>query len=151
MKNPYEVLGVRQGASLDEIKSAYRELVKKYHPDKYKDNPLESLAQEKMQEINEAYDQIVSGRASQNTSQQNTYQQWQDPFAAYRQFYQQNQQNAHRGNPYGQRQNGYYNGYGYGYNRGCGGSGGSCCDMLCNLCILDSLCECMGGDLCSCM
>ena len=33
MSNPYEVLGVRQGASEDEIKAAYRELVKKYHPD----------------------------------------------------------------------------------------------------------------------
>jgi curved DNA-binding protein CbpA len=43
-KNPYDVLGVRQGASQDEIKKAYRKLVKQYHPDNYRDHPLESLA-----------------------------------------------------------------------------------------------------------
>lgn len=59
MNNPYEVLGVKPGASESEIKAAYKELVKKYHPDKYIDNPLADLAQEKMQEINEAYDQLM--------------------------------------------------------------------------------------------
>ena len=59
MKNPYEVLGVREGASIDEIKSAYRELVKKYHPDRYANNPLKDLAEEKMVEINEAYDYLT--------------------------------------------------------------------------------------------
>jgi molecular chaperone DnaJ len=43
LRNPYEVLGVKQGATDDEIKKAYRELVKKYHPDQYRDNPLSSL------------------------------------------------------------------------------------------------------------
>ena len=42
--DPYEVLGVRQGASEAEIKAAYKELVKKYHPDKYQNNPLSDLA-----------------------------------------------------------------------------------------------------------
>lgn len=59
-KNPYEVLGVKQGASLEEIKRAYRELVKQYHPDKYKDNPLADLAEEKLREINEAYDILTN-------------------------------------------------------------------------------------------
>jgi molecular chaperone DnaJ len=59
MKNPYEVLGVREGASQEEIKQAYRELVKKYHPDKYGDNPLQDLAGEKMREINQAYDSLL--------------------------------------------------------------------------------------------
>lgn len=54
--NPYEVLGIREGASPAEIKAAYREQVKKYHPDKHSDNPLQDLAEEKLQEINEAYD-----------------------------------------------------------------------------------------------
>lgn len=59
MNNPYEVLGVKPGASEEEIRAAYRELVKKYHPDKYVDNPLADLAEEKMQEINEAYDVLM--------------------------------------------------------------------------------------------
>ena len=46
--DPYEVLGVRQGASEAEIKEAYRNLVKKYHPDKYQGNPLAGLAEEKL-------------------------------------------------------------------------------------------------------
>ena len=62
MKDPYEVLGVSRGASEEEIKKAYRELVQKYHPDKYAGNPLEDLAQEKMKEINEAYDTICKGK-----------------------------------------------------------------------------------------
>lgn len=59
--NPYEVLGVREGASEAEIKAAYKELAKKYHPDKYIDNPLADLAEQKMQEINEAYDMLMKG------------------------------------------------------------------------------------------
>ena len=59
MNNPYEVLGIKPGASEEEIRAAYRELVKKYHPDKYIDNPLADLAEEKMQEINEAYDTLM--------------------------------------------------------------------------------------------
>ena len=59
MKDPYEVLGVSRGASVEEIKNAYHELVKKYHPDKYRDNPLADLAQEKLTEINEAYDYLM--------------------------------------------------------------------------------------------
>jgi molecular chaperone DnaJ len=64
MNNPYEVLGIKPGASEEEIRAAYRELVKKYHPDKYVDNPLADLAEEKMQEINEAYDILVKYAAA---------------------------------------------------------------------------------------
>jgi molecular chaperone DnaJ len=60
--NPYEVLGVSENASEEEIKKAYKELVKKYHPDKYQDNPLADLAEEKLQEVNEAYDMLMKGR-----------------------------------------------------------------------------------------
>ena len=66
--NPYEVLGVKQGASQEEIKSAYRKLVKKYHPDQYGDNPLKELAQEKLAEVNKAYDMLKSGNTSNNYS-----------------------------------------------------------------------------------
>lgn len=58
MQNPYEVLGIKEGASQEEIKAAYREQVKKYHPDKHTDNPLQELAEEKLQEINEAYEYL---------------------------------------------------------------------------------------------
>lgn len=70
MQNPYEVLGIKEGASQEEIKAAYREQVKKYHPDKYQDNPLQDLAEEKLQEINEAYEYLMknSGNGGSQSS-----------------------------------------------------------------------------------
>ncbi len=62
MQNPYSVLGVSENASDEQIKEAYRNLARKYHPDMYKDNPLSDLAAEKMKEINQAYDSIVAQR-----------------------------------------------------------------------------------------
>lgn len=62
--NPYEVLGIKPGASQEEIKSAYRKLVKQYHPDQYRDNPLQELAQQKLAEVNEAYNQLTNGKSS---------------------------------------------------------------------------------------
>ncbi len=62
LQDAYAVLGVSPNATDDEIKTAYREKARKYHPDNYTDNPLSDLAQEKMQEINEAYDTIVHAR-----------------------------------------------------------------------------------------
>lgn len=62
MKDPYSVLGVSPSASDDEVKRAYRELARKYHPDNYHDNPLADLASEKMKEINEAYETITRSR-----------------------------------------------------------------------------------------
>ncbi len=62
MTDPYEVLGVSPNASDDEIKKAYRELAKKYHPDNYADSPLADLAEQKMKEVNEAYDMINNMR-----------------------------------------------------------------------------------------
>jgi curved DNA-binding protein CbpA len=63
MRDPYSVLGVSQNASDDEVKKAYRELARKYHPDNYQNNPLADLAEEKMKEINEAYDTITKQRS----------------------------------------------------------------------------------------
>ena len=63
MKDPYSVLGVSPNASDEDIKKAYRELARKYHPDNYHDNPLADLAQEKMKDINEAYDAITKQRS----------------------------------------------------------------------------------------
>lgn len=62
MTDPYKVLGVSPSASDDEIKKAYREQARKYHPDNYHDNPLSDLAQDKMKQINEAYDSILRMR-----------------------------------------------------------------------------------------
>ena len=62
MNDPYKVLNVSPSASDEEVKKAYRDLARKYHPDNYHDNPLADLAQEKMKEINEAYEQIQKQR-----------------------------------------------------------------------------------------
>ena len=62
MNDPYSILGVSSNASDDEVKKAYRELARKYHPDNYHDNPLADLAQEKMKEVNEAYNEITRMR-----------------------------------------------------------------------------------------
>ena len=59
MNNPYKVLGVNEGASQEEIRSAYLKLVKKYHPDKYTDSDLKELANEKLVEVNEAYEMLT--------------------------------------------------------------------------------------------
>lgn len=66
MRDPYEVLGVSPNASDDEVKRAYRELARKYHPDNYQNNPLADLAEEKMKEVNEAYEAITKARGSGN-------------------------------------------------------------------------------------
>lgn len=63
MDDPYKVLGVSPNASDDEVKSAYRALAKKYHPDAYANNPLADLAAEKMKEINAAYEQVQKMRS----------------------------------------------------------------------------------------
>lgn len=66
MTDPYKVLGVSPSATDEQVKEAYRNLAKKYHPDQYTDSPLKDLADEKMKEINEAYDAITAQRKAGN-------------------------------------------------------------------------------------
>ncbi len=217
-KNPYEVLGVSPNASDDDIKKAYRDLTRKYHPDANVDNPLADLAEEKFKEVQEAYDTIMKERSSgggysyggssygnsgsyggtggYTQSGQidprlqaaanyinsrrfrealNTLDQVSERSALW--YYLSGCANAGMGNnvlardhaaqavnmepgnmQYRQLLNQlefssrrYQNSpYGAGYGMGGGSSCGTG-NMCCDLCIADQLCECMGGDLCSCM
>lgn len=68
MTDPYVVLGVARTASDDEVKTAYRNLAKKYHPDNYANTPdIADVAADKMREVNEAYDTIVKERKGGNS------------------------------------------------------------------------------------
>jgi len=60
--DPYKILGVSRTSSDEHIKSVYRKMAKKYHPDKYRGHDLEDLANEKIKEINLAYDMIQNER-----------------------------------------------------------------------------------------
>lgn len=222
-RNPYDVLGVSPSASDDEIKKAYRDLTRKYHPDANVNNPLADLAEEKFKEVQEAYDTIMHERSSGGSGGYsyggtgsgsssyggssggysygggyangqidpklqaaanyinsrryrealNTLDQVQERSALW--YYLSGCANAGIGNNILARdhaaqavnmepnnlqyrqllnqidfssrryQNNPYGGY---------GAGGSSCgtgNMCCDLWIADQLCECMGGDLCSCM
>ncbi len=194
--DPYKVLGVSPNASNDEVKKAYRELSRKYHPDSYVDNPLSDLAEDKFKEVQEAYDQIMKQREGGGSRGGATGGGSSPQFQTVRSYIQarrfrealsvlssiQNQTaewyyysavaNMGIGNNLvavehakraaamepnnmeyvnfanqmqfqGQR----YQTTGYGYGRQSYGSGNLCCDLWC----ADTLCECMGGDLCACM
>ncbi len=211
MSNPYEVLGVSPSATDEEVKKAYRELSRKYHPDSYANNPLAELAEEKFKEVQQAYEQIMkerqnggAGSGSYNrgynyggqTYSSNGNEQADMQLQAartyinagrYREalnvlagisnrnamwYYYSSFANMGIGNNIvalehakqaaamepnnmeyvnyanqlqfrGQR----YQTTGYGYGRSPYSTGDLCCDLWC----ADTLCECMGGDLCACM
>lgn len=79
MNDPYSILGIRPDASDEEVKQAYRDLARKYHPDRYRDSDLADIAGEKMKEINAAYEQIQKTRSgAPKTKKSNTgYGEWQ--------------------------------------------------------------------------
>ena len=202
--NPYEVLGVSRNASIDEIKRAYKELSRKYHPDSYVGNPLSSLAEEKFKQVQEAYDAIMkekngdynyAGNYNNNGYNNSESGEMAEVYnllgiRAYSQalslldsmpnrnakwyYYSaiaqvglgnnlrgmeyarmavsmepnnieyQNLVNrlSFQGNRYGEVRNVY---------RGGRSGFDDASDLCCKLWLADSLCECMGGDLCSCM
>ena len=202
--NPYEVLGVSRNASIDEIKKAYKELSRKYHPDSYVGNPLSSLAEEKFKQVQEAYDAIMkekngdynyAGNYNNNGYSNSESGEMAEVYnllgrRAYSQalslldsmpnrnakwyYYSaiaqvglgnnlrgmeyarmavsmepnnieyQNLVNrlSFQGNRYGEVRNVY---------RGGRSGFDDASDLCCKLWLADSLCECMGGDLCSCM
>lgn len=76
MNNPYKVLGVNENATQEEIRAAYLQLVKKYHPDRYTDLDLKAVANEKLVEINEAYEFLTkktSGSANRGPGSSQGY------------------------------------------------------------------------------
>ncbi|MDD5934200.1 MAG: DnaJ domain-containing protein [Clostridiales bacterium] len=199
-QDPYLVLGVSRTATDDEIKKAYRELSRKYHPDSYVNNPLSNLAEEKFKEVQEAYDTIMNerqnggyaGSSSSYTNQSYSgtgelsqvanlinarrFQEAVTILAGINSrtaqwYYFSAIANLGLGNNMiavehartassmepgnieyrnlvnqlsfgGQR----YNTTGYGYGRGTDAG-----DLCCKLWMADCCCECMGGDLCTCM
>lgn len=104
IKNPYEILGLREGAGMDEIKRAYRKKAKEFHPDLHPDDPM---ANEKMQQINEAYDMLCNPEK---------YQPKQNPYGSYQQQGYDSQRREWRG--YNPNQNGQYRRYTYYYTTG---------------------------------
>lgn len=74
MTDPYKVLGVAPNASDEDIKKAYRDLARKYHPDRYPDEALKRTAEEKMKEINAAYEEIQKIRQGKTGSFNGAYQ-----------------------------------------------------------------------------
>lgn len=87
INDPYAVLGVNRGASEEEIKTAYRRLAKKYHPDL---NPDDRQAAQKMQEINAAYEQLKKPQPQMNYSSQSQYANMDEMFEQFVRAAQQN-------------------------------------------------------------
>lgn len=194
--NPYEVLGVSPQASNDEIKKAYRDICKKYHPDSYVGNPLSDLAEDKFKEAQQAYEQIMndrergyerggeySGSSGDDVQLMEVYnyltaRRYSDALKVLsgianrsaRWYYFSSVANAGVGNnmiaiehgrqavnmePGNQEYAEFLNRLewqgqryqGARMDRGSIGTGNICCDLWC----ADSCCECMGGDLCSCI
>lgn len=118
MRDPYEVLGIPQGASDDEIKAAYRKLAKKYHPDL---NGGSAEAEARMKEVNEAYNILIKhkGTAGSQQSGYNPYGQ-SGSYGGYGS--QGSYQRGYGQQGYGGQQGGYYGGFGFDFEDLFGGA-----------------------------
>ncbi|MDO4739382.1 MAG: DnaJ domain-containing protein [Eubacteriales bacterium] len=63
MQDPYSVLELKKGATDEEIRHAYRQMAKRWHPDRFPAGPERMWAEQKMAQINEAHTAILSGEA----------------------------------------------------------------------------------------
>ncbi len=77
----YEILGVGFGVSSEELKRAYRRLVKAWHPDRFTHDPrLQQRAENKLKEINVAYERVQSSwHSTYSEATQEDHRQWQEP------------------------------------------------------------------------
>ncbi len=116
MTDPYQILGVSRGASDEEIKKAYRQLSRKYHPDANINNPNKAQAEAKFKEIQQAYQQIMKEKS------QGGYQGGAGS-GYHTGGYNQNQSGGYRQNSYG-GQEGPWGNFG-GFGDFFGGFGGS--------------------------
>ncbi|MBQ8398815.1 MAG: J domain-containing protein [Clostridia bacterium] len=86
MNDPYKVLGISRDATDEEVKKAYREMARKYHPDNYINSPMSDLAEEKMKEINQAYEEIQKSRSNPSKGRDTGYEGEYDARATYDQI-----------------------------------------------------------------
>ena len=93
--DPYKVLGLQPGATEEEVKSAYRALAQKYNPDMYEAGPLKDQAEQKMNELNDAFDTVMNelrvGKAEQGVPGGSSTGQSQGEFADVRNMIRQGQ------------------------------------------------------------
>ena len=75
MKNYYEILGIEPGATQNEIKTAYRKLALKWHPDKHLDEDAKKAAEKKFKDIGEAYENLQKGIGSSEDTRSHHFQQ----------------------------------------------------------------------------
>ena len=96
MTDPYSVLGVSRDASDDEIKKAYRNLSRKYHPDANINNPNKDQAEAKFKEVQQAYQQIMKEREYGSSGNYGPYSQ--NGYGPFRGFYGEYRQTGNAGN-----------------------------------------------------
>ena len=95
MTDPYSVLGVSRDASDDEIKKAYRNLSRKYHPDANINNPNKDQAEAKFKEVQQAYQQIMKEREYGSSGNYGPYSQ--NGYGPFRGFYGEYRQTGNAG------------------------------------------------------